>query len=239
MSVSLGNKLALALSYMSSGPWLITGGGVNKRPTASPLPIPVLVADKNPGVLEAVASVLRRSMPGVALSLCPSHAYAMRSLSTARYQVVLCGAQFAEAGDFMLLKQHRAVQLAVPFLLVAEGQDRDLAQCALMQEGVEDIIVWPLLKGQLEESLREAMCLYRTRLTMADRRQRLHTLHSCQSLPPRQTRGAIRSIEANLKDLARVVDDCEREAHKRAVDHLDLLGRGEREVSLRMVNNSQ
>jgi DNA-binding NtrC family response regulator len=216
---------------MSSGQWLVAGGRVSKRPIASPLPIPVLVADKNPGVMEAVASVLQRSMPGIALSLCPSHASAMHSLSTARYQVVLCGAQFAAAGDFMLLKQHRAVQQAVPFLLVAQGQDRDLAQCAVMQQGVEDIVVWPLLKGQLEESLRQAMCLYRTRLTMADRRQHLHTLHSCQSLPPRQTRGAIRRIEANLRDLARVVVDCEREAHKRAVDHLDLLGRAEREVS--------
>ena len=224
---------------MSSGQLLITGGGVNRRPTASPLPIPVLVADKNPGVLEAIASVLRTSLPGVVLSLCPSHSYAMHSLSTARYQVALCGVQFAEAGDFMLLKQHRAFQPAVPFLLVAERQDRDLVKCALDQEGVEDIVVWPFLKGQLEESLRQAMSLYQTRLTMADRRQRLHTLHSCQSLPPKQTRSAIRRIEANLKDLARVVDDCEREAHKRAVDHLDLLGRGEREVSLRMVNNSQ
>jgi DNA-binding NtrC family response regulator len=216
---------------MSSGQWLITAGRVSKRPIASPLPIPVLIADKNSGVMEAVASALQRSMPGIALSLCPSHASAMHSLSTARYQVVLCGVQFAEAGDFMLLKHHRAVQQAVPFLLVAQGQDRDLAQCAVMQQGVEDIVVWPLVNGQLEDSLRQAMCLYRTRLTMADRLQRLHTLHSCQSLPPRQTRGAIRRIEANLKDLARVVDDCEREAHKRAVDHLDLLGRAEREVS--------
>jgi DNA-binding NtrC family response regulator len=155
----------------------------------------------------------------------------MHSLSTDRYQVVLCGAKFAEAGDFNLLKQHRAFQQAVPFLLVAEGQDREVAQCALMQQGVEDIVVWPLVHGQLEESLRQSMCLYRTRLTMADRRQHLHTLHSCQSLPPRQTRRAIRRIEANLKDLARLVDDCEREAHKRAVDHLDLLGRAQREIN--------
>jgi hypothetical protein len=56
---------------------------------------------------------------------------------------------------------------------------------------------------------------------MADRRQRLHTLHSGQLLPPKQTRAAIRRVEANLKDLARVVDDCEREAEKRTIEHLD------------------
>jgi DNA-binding NtrC family response regulator len=216
---------------MSNGQWLTPGEAVNKRPSASPLNIPVLIADKNPGVLEAIASVLRRSMPGVALSLCPSHSFAMHSLSTARYQVVLCGAEFAGVADFMLLKQHRAFQPSVPFLIVAEGQDRDLVKWALEQEGVEDIVVWPLLKDQLEESLQHAMCLYQTRLTMAHRQQRLHALYSCQSLPPKHTRAAIRQIEANLKDLARLVDDCEREAHERTIEHLDLLGRCQGEVS--------
>jgi DNA-binding NtrC family response regulator len=207
---------------MSTGQWL---EAANKRPSASHLPIPVLIADKNPGVLQAIASVLRRSMPGVALSLCPSHSFAMHSLSTVRYQVVLCGAQFAGVADFMLLKQHRAFQPAVPFLMVAEGQDRDLVKWALEQEGVEDIVVWPLLKDQLEESLQHAMCLYQTRLTMLHRQQRLDALHSCQSLPPKHTRAAIRQIEANLKDLACLVDDCEREAQERTMEHLDLLGR--------------
>ena len=216
---------------MSSGQSVIIGEEVNKQPCASSLPLPVLIADKNPRVLETIGSVVRTSMPGVTLSLCPSHSYAMHSLTNARYQIVLCGIQFAEAANFMLLKQHRAFQPAVPLLLVAEGEDRDLVKCALEQDAVEDVVIWPLLKGQLEESLRQAMCLYQTRLTMADRQQRLHTLHSCQSLPSKQTRRAIRRIEANLKDLARVVEDCEREAHKRAVNHLDLLGRAERWIS--------
>ena len=227
-----GKQLASAVSsYMSSGQLLITGEGAIKRTYTSLLPVSVLIAEKNPGVLEAVSSVLRTSIPGVALRLCPSHSYAMHSLTAAQYQVVLCGTKFAEAMGFMLLKQHRTLQPAVPFLLVAEGRDRDLARCILEHEGIEDIVIWPLLKGQLEESLRHALCLYRTRLTMAERNQRLHTLHSCQSLPQKQTRRAIRRIEANLKDLARLVDECERETHKRAVDHLDLLGRGERGAS--------
>jgi hypothetical protein len=162
----------------------------------------------------------------------------MHSLSTARYQVVLCGAEFAGVADFMLLKQHRAFQPAVPFLIVADGQDRDLVKSTLEREGVEDIVVWPLLKDQLEESLQHAMCLYQTRLTMAHRQQRPHALYSCQSLPPKHTRAAIRQIEANLKDLARLVDDCEREAQERTIEHLDLLGRGEREASTPSVVNS-
>lgn len=215
---------------MSTGQWLTIGEAVNTRSSASPFAVRVLIADKNPRVLEAIGSVLRTRIRGVALSLCPSHSFAMHSLSTARYQAVLCGAQFAEAGDFMLLKQHRAFQPAVPFLIVAEGQDRDLVKWAL-EQGVEDIVVWPLLKDQLEESLQHAMCLYQTRLTMAHRRERLHTLHSCQSLPQKHTRAAIRQIEANLKDLARLVDDCEREAQERTIEHLDLLGRCQDDVS--------
>jgi DNA-binding NtrC family response regulator len=217
-------------SYMTTAQWLTKGEAVNKRPSASPLHTPVLIADKNPSMLEAIASVLRRSMPGIALSLCPSHSFAMHSLSTARYQVVLCGAEFAGVADFMLLKQHRTFQQAVPFLVVAEGQDRDLVKSALKLEGIEDIVVWPLLKNQLEESLQHAMCLYQTRLTMAHRQQRLHALYRCQSLPQKHTRAAIRQIEANLKDLSRLVNDCEREAQERTMEHLDLLGRCHGEV---------
>jgi hypothetical protein len=102
---------------------------------------------------------------------------------------------------------------------------------AVEHEGIEHIVVWPLLKDQLEKSLQHAMCLYQTRLTMAHRRQRLHALHSCESLPPKRTRATIRQIEANVKDLARLVDDCEREAQQRTIEHLDLLGRCQGEVS--------
>jgi response regulator RpfG family c-di-GMP phosphodiesterase len=149
----------------------------------------------------------------------------------------VCGVQFAEAGSFLLLKQHRAFQSFVPFIVIAEVQDRALAKCALEQEGVEDIVVWPLHKGQLETCLRQAMCLYQTRLTIAHRRQSLHSLRSRESFPPLQTyenlllpkqtrayQRTIQRLETNLKYLAGVVDECEREAHQRAVEHLDQLG---------------
>jgi len=218
--------------------------GVNKPPSASPLPLPVLIADRNPSVRDRLPLLLSSSIPGAALNLCSSHSYAMYSLTNARYQVVVCGVQFAEAENFLLLKLHRAFQSFVPFIVIAEAQDRALAKCA-MEQGVEDIIVWPH-NGQLEESLREAMWLYQMRVTIAHRRQTLDTLHSWHVIPPGQKppldpmyerlllpkqtlpvyQRTIQRIETNLKYLTGIVDECERRARKRAVEHLDLLGRG-------------
>lgn len=210
-----------------------------------PLPVPVLIADSNHSVLDRLPLLLNRAIPGIVLSLCSSHKYAMHSLTIARYQAVVCRVQFAEAENFLLLKQHRAFQSSVPFIVIAEAQDRALAKCAL-EQGVEDIIVWPLHKGQLEETLREAMWLYHMRVTIAHRRQTLDTLRSWEAIPagqkppfnrmyerlllPKQTlrvyQQTIQQIETNLKDLTGMADECERRAHTRAVEHLDLLGRG-------------
>lgn len=210
---------------------LVASTGRNNS-SASP-PIPLLLADTNCAALETIASVVRTSMPDLALRLCHSHSYAMHSLTSGCYQVVLCGARFAEVGDFLFLKQRRAFQPAVPILLIAERQDHDLVQRAMEQEEVEDVVVWPLIKEQLETSVRGALCLYRTRLTMADRQEHLSILRSGRSLPQKQTRRAIRRTETNVKQLGRVLDDCEREAQKRAIQHLDLLGRTPCEVSHR------
>jgi len=221
--------------------------GVNKPPSASSLPVPVLIADSNPTVLDRLPPLLNRAIPGIALSLCSSHIYAMHSLTIARYQVVVCRVQFAEAEDFLLLKQHRAFQSFVPFMVIGEAQDRALAKCAL-EQGVEDIIVWPLHKGQMEESVREAMWLYQMRVTIAHRRQTLDTLRSWETVPagqkapfgrmyerlllPKPTlrvyQRTVQRIETNLRDLSDMADECEKRARTRAIEHLDLLGRGGR-----------
>ena len=219
--------------------------GLNKSSSASPLPIPVLVADKNTCMVDSLAALLRSSIPGIALSLCYSHSYAMHSLTNGRYQVVVCGAQLADAQNFLLLRQHRAFQSLVPFIVIAAPEDRALAKRVLEQQGVEDIIVWPPHKDQVEDSLREAMCLYQMRVTITHRRQTLHTLRSWQSFPPPESlpvsnmydrlllpketlrvyHRTIKRIETNLKYLADMVGDCERQTRTRAIEHLDLLGR--------------
>src|SRR5262249_34213163 len=220
--------------------------GVNKPPAVSPLPVPVLIADNNPYLLDCLSPLLRNGIPGIALSRCSSHSYAMQSLSAARYQVVVCSMQFTEAEKFLLLKQHRAFQSFVPFIVIAEAQEQTLAKCAL-EQGVEDIIVWPLHKGQAEQSLRDAMWLYQMRVTVAHRRETLETLRSWQAIPgqkppfdrmyerlllPKQTlrvyQRTIQRIETNLKCLTDMADECERRARTRALEHLDILGRGAR-----------
>jgi FixJ family two-component response regulator len=217
---------------------------LNNPSSASPLPIPILIADKNCCV-DSLAELLRSSIPGIALSLCYSHSYAMHSLTNGRYQVVVCGVQLADAQNFLLLRQHRAFQSWVPFIVIAAPQDRALAKCVLEEQGVEDIIIWPPHKDQVQDSLREAMCLYQLRVTIAHRRQTLHTLRSWQSFPPpedlamssmydrlllpeqtlRIYHRTIKRIETNLKDLTEMVEESERQARSRADAHLDLLGR--------------
>jgi len=214
-----------------------------RRPFASPLPLPVLIADTNPCVLDRLSHFLRSGIPGIALSLCPSHSYAMHSLTIARYQVVVCSVQLAVAESFSLLKQHRAFQSNVPFIVIAELQDRALAQCAL-EQGIEDIIVWPLQKDQVKESLREGMWLYQMRLTIFHRKHTLDALRSWQAIAPdkmppvapiyerlprpkslRAYQQTIQRIETNLKYVTSMAEERERQARTRAIEHLDLLGR--------------
>ena len=218
---------------------------VTKPASALPFPTPILIADKNPSVLECLVPLLRSSIPGIALSFCSSHSYAMHCLTNARYQVVVCGVQLAEAQNFMLLRQHRAFQSFVPFIVIAEGRDRALAKSALEQDGVEDIIVWPLNKNQLGDSVREAMSLYQLRVTIAHRKQTLQTLRSWQSFPPSENASGqhisdhlllpkptlrvyqrtLQRLETNLSHLSDMVAECERQVRARAIEHLDLLGR--------------
>lgn len=213
---------------------------------ASPLPLPVLIAHKNPCVLDSLSSLVRNAIPGITLILSSSHSYTMHCLTNARYQVVVCGVQFAEVSNFLLLRQHRAFQSLVPFIVIAEAQESALAKCALEQQSIEDIIVWPLHKGQVEESLRETMCIYQMRVTIAHRKLTLHTLQSWQSLTPveklpgdgiykrilpskqsmRTYQRTIQRIESNLKDLTSMVNEWEKQSRMRAVEHLELLGRG-------------
>jgi CheY-like chemotaxis protein len=215
-----------------------------RRP--SHLPIPVLIADTNPCVLDRLSHFLRSGIPGIALSLGASHSYAMHSLTIARYQVVVCGVQLAVAESFSLLKQHRAFQSSVPFIVIAESQDRALAQCAL-EQGIEDIIVWPLQKDQVEETLREGMWLYQMRLTIFHRKHTLDALRSWQVIAPdkmppvapiyerlprpkslRAYQRMIQRIETNLKYVTSMADEREKQARARAIEHLDLLGRSNR-----------
>jgi CheY-like chemotaxis protein len=155
----------------------------DRCPSASPLPLPVLIADTNQCVLDRLSHFLRSGIPSIAVSLCSSHSYAMHSLTIARYQVVVCGVQLAAAEGFSLLKQHRAFQSSVPFIVIAEPQDRAIAQCALDQ-GIEDIIVWPIQKDQVKESIWESLWLYQMRLTIFHRKHTLDALRRWQAIAP-------------------------------------------------------
>jgi response regulator RpfG family c-di-GMP phosphodiesterase len=147
--------------------------------------------------------------------------------------------------ELLAIKTASIVSINAPFIVIAALQDRSLAKRALEQQGVEDIIVWPLHNDQVQDSLREAMCLYQTRVTIAHRRQTLETLRNWQTFPPPETlprisvddryllpkqtlivyRRTIKRMETNLKYLADMVEDYERQARARAIEHLDLLGR--------------
>ena len=113
---------------------------------------------------DSLAALLRSSIPSIALEpLLLPYSYAMHSLTNGRYQVVVCGVQLADAQNFLLLRQHQAFQSWVPFIVIAAPQDRALAKCVLEQQGVEDIVIWPPHKDQVQDSLREAMCLSNAR----------------------------------------------------------------------------
>ena len=216
---------------------------IERCPSASPLPIPVLIADTNPCVLDRLSHLLRSGIPGIVITACSSYSYAMHYLTSAPFQVVVSGVQLAGWENFSLLKQHRGFQSMVPFIAIAEAQDRALAQYAL-EQGIEDIIVWPLQKDQVEKSLREGMWLYQMRLTIFHRKHTLDALRSWQAIAPdtmppvapiyerlprpkslRAYQRTIQRIETNLKYVTSMAEERERQAKARAIEHLDVLGR--------------
>src|SRR4030095_11018448 len=127
--------------------------------------------------------------------------------------------------ELLAVKTASSVSIMGPLHCYCRATDRALAKCVLEEQGVEDIIIWPPHKDQVQDSLREAMCLYQLRVTIAHRRQTLHTLRSRQSFPPpenppmssmydglllpkqtlRSYYQTIKRIETNLKDLTDMV----------------------------------
>ena len=86
---------------------------LNNPSFASPLPVPILIADKNCCV-DSLAELLRSSIPGIALSLCYSHSYAMHGLTNGRYQVVVCGVQLSRRAELLAVKTPSSVSIMGP-----------------------------------------------------------------------------------------------------------------------------
>src|SRR5215510_15528690 len=93
---------------------------LSPNPFSPPLPIPVLIAERNVSLLESLPRALRGSVPDIAISLCSTRDSAMQKLTLARYQVVVTGVDFAEAENFTLLRRHRDYQPFAAFIVTAE-----------------------------------------------------------------------------------------------------------------------
>ena len=209
-----------------------------------PLPIPVLIAEKDPVLLDRLPHVLSDRIPGLALSLCSSRNDAMHVLTLRRYQVVVSGVELAEADNFLLVRCHRDYQPFAPFIVTAERKERLLATRAV-EFGVDDIIVNPLDQVQAEDSLRRALWLYQMRVMITQREQTLQKLRNWRAMnyvsermgtliderilgmeeTLRVYQRTIQQIETSLSYLNGVAAHCETQARARTAEQLDALWR--------------
>jgi len=212
--------------------------------TVPPLPIPVLIAESEPLLLDRLPCALNDRIPGIALSLCSSRKDAMHALTLSRYQLVVSDVALAEAENFSLLRRHRVYQPFSPFIVTAQREDRLLATRAV-EYGVDDIIVSPIDQVEAENSVRRAMWLYQMRVMMSQRIQTLDKLRNWRAIANvTETVGAlvdervlgmqetvdayqrtIQQIETSLKYLTGVATHFETQAKTRIAENLNSLWR--------------
>ncbi len=118
-------------------------------------PIPILIAENNPSLLEALPAVLYDRMPELRLDVCTSRDQGTKYLTKFQYHTVISSVHLAGSDD-RFLARHTAVQSGVPLIITAGTSEEELARRAL-QQGAFDLITHPLDPVQTVTTVRVAL----------------------------------------------------------------------------------
>jgi hypothetical protein len=194
----------------------------------------VLIIESDPTSIESFPAKLRGAMPDVLFEVCGSRDDGLSKLNAGAFHTVVSDAHFAIKDDFLLLKAVQSLSCPVPLLVSAKGERKDAEFLSrLIEHGAFDIL---RSSSQPSGIVRQALWLYRLRLTMHTRRQRLQSYrrryHDAQEIRSerqneilKRTIGDIeqtnllceRTVQ-QLESSLRVLEDASRQLESRAME---------------------
>ena len=115
-------------------------------------------------------------------------------------------------GHFSLLKWNQDKHPPTPFLITVDVHHKKLAYKAL-EQGALDCILKPVNTAQAVPAMREALWLYRFRVTIAHRKDTLDALktqHAALVLNMQDKPEQADLIERGIKQVEKTINSCER-----------------------------
>jgi DNA-binding NtrC family response regulator len=200
----------------------------------------VLIVESHPN-LESIPRRLRAAMPEVVFDMCASPEEGLSKLDSGHYHAVLSDARSAEARGYSLLRRAQMLSCPVPVVL-SDGTGDSQALGDALTHGALDVIRWSASTSEASSVIKRALWLFRVRLTIFNRRQRLRQ-YRCRSEQLAETMSDQRRqiVERAIQDIEDTNRVCERtmeqiESSLRVLE--DLSHRSEsdiRDCAMRMV----
>lgn len=180
-------------------------------------------------------------MPEVLFDVCLSSDDGRAKLDLGKYQAVISDAFTAEAADYAFLKHAQALPCPVPFVLSEKPGDAGAVAGALTH-GAVDLIRKSSRAQEAATVVRRALWLYRLRVTIHHRRQRLQQhRHRYRESFPTMSEERRQILERAIEDIEQTNRTCERtmlqiESSLRVLEELSCRFESQlRECALRMV----
>ena len=112
-------------------------------------------------------------MPEVVFDISASRDDGLTKLEAGQYHAVISDVVSAEADHYSLLRRTQTLLCSTPLLLYERAGDNQ-ALSRVLTHGAFDLITCSFPKAEASQVIRRALWLYRVRLTIYHRRQRLH-----------------------------------------------------------------
>jgi DNA-binding NtrC family response regulator len=181
------------------------GGSLASLSRLVPCPDPsVLLVEPQPTFAKILTREWQHAMPEIVFDVRTSHENGLSALRQGRYQTLISDAGVVEADHYSILKQALSLPCSVPVLISAKAGDVPVVVRAL-GEGALDIIPCPPRGRQVLPAIRSALSLYRLRLIMHERKQRLQGLFD---------RRKKRSVQPFYQTASALLDQTIRDIHQ-------------------------
>jgi DNA-binding response OmpR family regulator len=161
----------------------------------------VLIIESHPTFVKILPE-LQHYMPNIVFDVCTSHEDRLSTLRQGRYHTLITDTALVHANQCSILKEALSAPCPVPVLISAKAGEIGAVIPAL-DEGVLDIIADPPSGRQASLTIRQALWLYRLRLTMRLRRERLKALLERRAgrSAAISSRGASVLLEQTIRDI--------------------------------------
>lgn len=138
----------------------------------------VLIVDDDAALLEALPETLRLRIPGIEIDTAESGPAALRRLTVADHDAIVCDIKMPGMDGLALLREIRRLRPQTPTLMITGHGEHDLALLAL-RGGAYDFIQKPIDREYFTASLRRAIEVHRLNRQVLDQQRALerHARH--------------------------------------------------------------